>query len=68
MDDGDIILPKKKSGRGRPPKIKSLTNDDPTAVVSRKNKVKKKIKNKKLKKDPENSEENSLAEPSIFDI
>jgi len=68
MDDGDIILPKKKSGRGRPPKIKSLTNDDPTAVVSRKNKVKKKIKKKKLKKDPEDSEENSLAEPSIFDI
>ena len=50
MDDGDIILPKKKSGRGRPPKIKSLTNDDPTAVVSRKDKVKKKIKMKKLKK------------------
>jgi hypothetical protein len=68
MDDGDIILPKKKSGRCRPPKIRSLTNDDPTAVVSRKNKVKKKIKKKKLKKDPEFSEETSLAEPFFFDI
>ena len=48
--------------------MKSLTDDDPPAVISRKNKVKKKIKKKMLKKDPENSAENSLAEPSIFDI
>ena len=61
-------MPKKTGRRGRPPKIKSITDDDPPAAVSRKNKVKKKIKKKRLKKDPENSAENSLAEPSIFDI
>ena len=37
-------------------------------VLLGKNKVKKKIKKKKLKKDPEISEENSLAEPFFFDI
>ena len=65
-------MPKKNSigtgRRGRPPKIRSLTDDDPPVAISRKNKVKKKIKKKRLKKDPESIEENSLAEPSIFDI
>merc|ERR1711862_214191 len=53
MDEDDIILPKKKPGnstgtgkRGRPPKIRSITDDDPP-IVSRKIKTKKKS-NKKI--------------------